>query len=75
MNRHLDKNKLWFKFYIPSNLGLVNAYTGRIVIVIAKHAKKNNTKQNNCVRQKVSNMVIDFSNRDCETSIIYTASI
>ena len=47
MDRHLDKNKLWFKFYIPSNLGLVNVYI-KIVIVIAKDTEENNTKQNNC---------------------------
>ena len=45
MDRHLDKNKFWFKFYMPSNLGLVNVY---IKIVITKDRKENNTKQNNC---------------------------
>ena len=43
MDRHLDKNKLWFKFYIPSNLSLVNVYI-KIVIVIAKDTKENHWK-------------------------------
>ena len=60
----------WFKFYIPSNLGLVNICE---IIVIDKDTKENNTTQNNC--DKVSHIVVDFSNRDGETSVIYTASV
>ena len=71
--RHLDKNKLWFKFYMPSNLGLVNVYK-KTVIVIAKDTKENNTRQSNCDK-KVSHIVVDFSNRDGESSMIYTANI
>ena len=47
MDRYLDTNKLWFKFYTPSNLGLVNVYK-KTVIVIAKDTKENNTRQSNC---------------------------
>ena len=44
MDRHLDENKLWFKFYIPLDLGLVNMFK----IVIDEDTKENDTKQNNC---------------------------
>ena len=59
MDRHYDKNKLRFKFYIPSNLGLVNVYK---IEVIDKVKRK--TKQ---LRQKVSHIVVDFLNRNGES--------
>ena len=34
----MDKNKLWFKFYIPSNLGLVNIY--KIIVIDSKKENK-----------------------------------
>ena len=60
----------WFKFYIPSNLGLVNICK---IIVIDKVQRRIIPKKQ--LRQKVSQIVVDFSNRDGETSVIYTAII
>ena len=60
----------WFKFYIPSNLDRVNICK---IIVIDKVQRRIIPKKQ--LRQKVSHVVVDFSNRDGETSVIYTAII
>ena len=58
----MDKNKLSFKFYIPSNLGLVNIYK---IVVIDKVQRK--IIPNKTTAKKVSHIVVDFLNRNGES--------
>ena len=70
MDRHLDTNVLVQILY-PLKYGSCEHmwdYSDRQ----RYKGKQYQTKQ---LQQKVSHIVVDFSNRDGETSVIYTASV
>ena len=71
MDRHLDTNVLVQILY-PLKSGSCEHNLCKIIVIDKVQRKIIPKKQ---LRQKVSHIVVDFSNRDGETSVIYTASI